>query len=121
MLRLLSERDELSVIDDQVGSPTSARDLAEVIDHIVTSGKWEPGLYHYSNEGKASWYEFAVAIRDNAGLNCTINPIPTIQYPTPAKRPKYSLLDKTKIKEIYDLKIPHWEDSLRKMIAALEV
>lgn len=119
ILRLMSERDEINVVDDQIGSPTSARDLAGAIGSIVDSGKWEGGVYHYSNEGQASWYEFAVAIRDLKGLSCRINAIPAAAYPTPAKRPKYSLLDKSKFKEVYGLEIPHWKDSLTGMLAQL--
>lgn len=118
MLRLMREREEISVIDDQIGSPTSARDLARAIGVIVDSGTWEAGIYHYSNEGKASWYEFAIAIRDAIGLTCKINSISTAEYPTPAKRPKYSLLDKSKIKRVYGLEIPHWKDSLRAVIGS---
>lgn len=117
MLRLMRERDEISVIDDQIGSPTSARDLAMAIDHIITSGQWVGGIYHYSNEGEASWYDFALAIREGSGLSCKVNAIPTTAYPTPAKRPKYSLLDKSKIKKIYGITIPDWKDSLTKMLA----
>lgn len=116
MLRLMNERDEISVIDDQIGSPTSARDLARAIGVVVDSEKWEAGVYHYSNEGKASWYEFAVAIRELAGLTCAINPIPTEQYPTPAKRPRYSLLDKSKIRGVYGIEIRNWEESLATVI-----
>lgn len=114
MLRLLSERDAISVINDQIGSPTSAHDLAQAIVDIVSSEKWKGGIYHYSNEGEISWYDFAVAIRDLKGLNCVINAIPTTAYPTPAKRPRYSLLDKTKIKATFGVEVPFWKDSLKK-------
>lgn len=119
MLRLMNEREEISVIDDQIGSPTSARDLAQAIDHIITSGDWVGGVYHYSNEGEASWHDFALAIRELSGLTCEVKAIPTTAYPTPAKRPKYSLLDKSKIKETYGIVVPHWKDSLTKMLAQL--
>lgn len=119
MLRLMNEREEISVIDDQIGSPTSARDLAKAIDHIITSGDWVGGVYHYSNEGEASWHDFALAIRELSGLTCEVKAIPTTAYPTPAKRPKYSLLDKSKIKETYGIVVPHWKDSLTKMLAQL--
>lgn len=119
MLRLMNEREEISVIDDQIGSPTSARDLVKAIDHIITSGDWVGGVYHYSNEGEASWHDFALAIRELSGLTCEVKAIPTTAYPTPAKRPKYSLLDKSKIKETYGIVVPHWKDSLTKMLAQL--
>lgn len=116
MIRLMGERDEISVIADQIGSPTYARDLANVILHIVESNEWEKGIYHFSNEGTISWYDFAVAIRDLQGLQCEINAIPTTQYPTPAKRPKYSLLDKSKIKAVYGVTVAEWLDSLKEML-----
>lgn len=116
MIRLMNERDEISVISDQIGSPTYARDLATTILHIVESEKWEKGIYHFSNEGKISWYDFAVAIKDLQKVQCKINAIPTIQYPTPAKRPQYSLLDKSKIKTVYGITVPDWLDSLKEML-----
>src|SRR5690606_34541323 len=106
MIRLMSERDEISVINDQIGSPTYAFDLAKAIVHIVDGQKWKPGIYHFSNEGKISWYDFAKAIKEIKGLDCKINAIPTTAYPTPAKRPKFSLLDKGKIKETYAVHVP---------------
>lgn len=119
MTRLMTEREEISVINDQIGSPTYAQDLAKAILDIAYSEKWEKGIYHFSNEGEISWYDFALAIRDLQQLECKINPIPTEQYPTPAKRPKYSLLDKTKIKSVYGVVVPEWEDSLKKCLAKL--
>jgi len=116
MLRLLSERDSISVINDQIGSPTSAADLAKAIVHIVDGDNWQGGVYHYSNEGEISWYDFAVAIRDLKGLECEINAIPTTAYPTPAKRPNYSLLNKTKIKTTFGVEVPFWKDSLKKQL-----
>ena len=101
MLRLMSEREVLSVVNDQIGSPTYAADLAQVILTIIDSSKWEAGIYHYSNEGEISWFEFAVAIKEIAQKNCDIKGIPASDYPTPAERPAYSLLDKTKIKAVY--------------------
>jgi dTDP-4-dehydrorhamnose reductase len=95
-----------------VGTPTYARNLSEAILRIVTSADWKPGIYNYSNEGIASWYDFAIAIRNIAGLKTQINPIETVQYPTPAARPKYSVLNKRKIKETFGLQIPYWHDSL---------
>ncbi len=117
MIRLMKDRDEISVIDDQIGSPTYAKDLANVILEIAHSEKWIGGIYHYSNEGEISWYDFAIKIREFTGLPCKINPIFTNQYPTPAKRPKFSLLDKTKIKDTFAMQIPFWENSLRMMLS----
>lgn len=116
MIRLMSERKEISVINDQVGSPTYAKDLAQAIFDIINSQNWERGIYHYSNEGKISWYDFAVEIKRLKNLDCIINPIPTAQYPTPAKRPKFSLLDKTKIKKQFDIVVPDWKSSLIEML-----
>ncbi|HEV3414701.1 MAG TPA: dTDP-4-dehydrorhamnose reductase [Puia sp.] len=112
MIRLMKERPAINVVNDQIGSPTYAADLAAAILHIINYQKFTPGLFHYSNEGKISWYDFATTIRDAIRSSCTVNPIPTTQYPTPAKRPHYSLLDKTRIREIYDLPIPEWHFSL---------
>lgn len=116
MIRLMSERDEIGVINDQIGSPTYARDLAEAILIIIASDKWLGGVYHYSNEGEISWYDFAVAIKENNGLTCIINPIPSAAYPTPAARPSFSLLDKSKIKATFDINIPDWKASLVDML-----
>ncbi|KGE14278.1 dTDP-4-dehydrorhamnose reductase [Sphingobacterium deserti] len=119
MIRLMGERDEISVIADQIGSPTYAHDLAQAILSILESDKWENGIYNYSNEGQISWYDFAIAIRDIKGLHCKINAISTEQYPTPARRPKYSLLDKSKIKTTFSVDVPNWKDSLQKMMYKL--
>ena len=119
MMRLMSERNEINVVSDQIGSPTYAADLAKTILDIIASGKWESGIYHYSNEGKVSWYEFAVAIKELTGSNCSINPIPTSAYPTPAKRPHYSLLDKERIKAVFQITVPPWKSSLQRCIAAI--
>jgi dTDP-4-dehydrorhamnose reductase len=113
MLRLGKEREVLGVIFDQVGTPTYARDLAKVILEILPQVKnQEVEIYHYSNEGVLSWYDFAKEIMRMAKLNCEINPIETKEYPTPAKRPHYSLLNKSKIKEKFKIIIPYWKDSL---------
>lgn len=120
MVRLMTERKEISVINDQKGSPTYARDLALAINRIIGFVEWKPGIYHFSNEGEISWYEFAVSIKRIYNLDCQIHPIPTASYPTPAKRPKYSLLDKTKIKETYKVEVPFWEDSLTQMLSQLK-
>ena len=112
MVRLMREKTSISVVDDQVGSPTYAADLGRVILQIIHSGKFIPGIYHYSNEGKVSWYQFALAIKEGIHSQCKVNPIPSSGYPTPAKRPSFSLLDKTKIKEVYQIEIPGWQTSL---------
>ena len=113
MLRLGKERDSLGVIFDQVGTPTYAKDLAKaVLDIILKVKNNRVELYHYSNEGVLSWYDFAKEIMRMAKLDCQINPIETKEYPTPAKRPHYSLLNKAKIKKEFNIKIPYWKDSL---------
>lgn len=133
MLRLMKERKEINVVNDQLGSPTYAKDLAEVIMQIV-SGEWSVvsgeslqvgksespkeethslnGIYHFSNNGIISWYDFAIAIKEIKQLSCIVNPIPTTAYPTPAKRPAYSVFDKTKIKSIFNIQLKDWRDSL---------
>lgn len=113
MLRLMSEKPEINVVNDQVGSPTYAADLARAIMQIVSSGDWQPGIYHYSNEGIISWYEFAQAIKELSGCNCIVNPIPGSAYPTPAKRPAYSAMDLSAIGQAYGIYPPAWKDSLR--------
>ena len=122
MLRLGAERPSLSVVYDQIGSPTYARDLAEAILHILGGEHPEEtlrGIYHYSNEGVASWYDFAHAIFELRNLPCKVLPIETKDYPTPAARPPFSLLHKGKIKKAFDLEIPHWRDSLRHCLSEL--
>ena len=120
MLRLGKERDELGVVYDQIGTPTYARDLAEVILKIISSNSDKYGIYHYSNEGVASWYDFAKAIFDEAEISISLNPIKTDQYPTPAERPSYSVMDKSKIKENIDIKIPYWRNSLRNVLTIIK-
>ena len=113
MLRLGKEKESLGVIFDQVGTPTYARDLAKVIlDIIPQINNDKVEIYNYSNEGVLSWYDFAKEIMRMAKLNCKINPIETFQYPTPAKRPHFSLLNKSKIKSTFNIEIPYWKDSL---------
>lgn len=114
MLRLGKDRDALNVVADQVGTPTYAVDLATAILTIIRQdGPFVYGLYHYSNEGVASWYDFAHEIFDLAGYAVQTNPISTAAYPTRAKRPAYSVLDKAKIKATYPIQVPHWRDSLK--------
>jgi dTDP-4-dehydrorhamnose reductase len=119
MLRLGSERDELKIIADQVGTPTYAMDLAECILHIISTDSTAYGLYHYSNEGVASWYDFARAIFDISKTKVKALPIRTSEYPTRAVRPAYSVLSKTKIKQTFDMEIPYWRDSLITCISKL--
>src|SRR5690606_36548954 len=119
MIRLMKEKEKISVIDDQIGSPRYAKDLAQAILDIIHCDNWVGGIYHYSNEGTISWYDFAIAIREACNLSCEIIPIPFSQYSTPAKRPNYSLLDKSKIKSIFKVKVPYWEDSLIQMLKNL--
>ena len=113
MIRLGKERPELGVIFDQIGTPTYAGDLAKAIMAVVEKGIM-PGIYHFSNEGVISWYDFTKAIHRLAGITtCHVRPLHTAEYPTPANRPHYSVLDKTKIKTVYGIEIPYWEESLK--------
>ena len=121
MIRLGKEKPELGVIFDQIGTPTYARDLAVAIFAAINQGI-VPGIYHFSNEGVISWYDFTKAIHRIAGITtCHVRPLHTSEYPTPAKRPHYSVLDKTKIKEVYHLEIPYWEESLEECIKELSL
>lgn len=112
MLRLAAERDKLGVVNDQAGTPTNANDLADALIHILISSKKAYGIYHYSNEGVATWYEFAGEIFRINNVLIDLQPIPTSAYPTPAKRPAYSVMDKSRIKEVFGLNIKDWQDSL---------
>lgn len=119
MMRLGKEKEELNVIFDQIGTPTYARDLAVAIMTAVEKGI-VPGIYHFSNEGVISWYDFTKAIHRLSGItSCHVRPIHTEEYPTAATRPHYSVLDKTKIKKTYGIEIPYWEDSLAECINIL--
>ena len=119
MIRLGKGKPELGVIFDQIGTPTYARDLAVAIFAAVNKGI-VPGVYHFSNEGVISWYDFTKAIHRIAGINtCHVRPLHTAEYPTPAKRPHYSVLDKTKIKNTFGIEVPYWEESLRECIEKL--
>lgn len=120
ILKLCKEREQLGIIFDQVGTPTYAKDLALAILAITVDKEWIGGVYNYTNEGVASWYDFALAIRDNAGLKTRISPIETSQYPTPAVRPKYSVLNKKKFKDTFKLEIPYWRDSLKNCMELLK-
>ncbi|MBC5841452.1 dTDP-4-dehydrorhamnose reductase [Flavobacterium sp. F-380] len=119
MMRLMAEREEISVVDDQFGSPTYAADLADVMMKIVEFPSWKPGIYHYSNEGRVSWFEFAKAIQLIGGFECQINGIATLNYPTPAARPSFSLLNKSKIKSTFNIEIPNYVTSLQKCMSKL--
>jgi dTDP-4-dehydrorhamnose reductase len=119
MLRLMSEKESIGVVNDQIGSPTYAADLAQVILTILTSTIWEPGIYHYSNAGEISWCDFAQDIKEMANKTCIIQGIPSSSYPTPAQRPAYSLLDKSKIKSIYGIEPIDYKLSLRVMLDKL--
>ena len=114
MLKLAETRDEISVVSDQIGTPTYAGDLADVILKIISSKNTNFGLYHYSNEGVASWCEFAKAIFEASNIEIKLNPIKTSAYPTPAKRPVYSVMDKTKIKSVLKTETLSWQDRLIK-------
>lgn len=120
MIRLGREKTELGVIFDQIGTPTYARDLALAIFAVIEKGVGQ-GIYHFSNEGVISWYDFTKAIHRIAGIDtCHVRPLHTSEYPTPAARPHYSVLDKTKIRQTFGIEIPYWEESLRECIGLLE-
>ncbi len=125
MLQLMKEREEISVVNDQVGSPTYAADLAEAIIKIIDNSQmpgrnWQPGIYHFSNEGIITWYDFAVAIKELSGSKCNINPVPTSAYPTAAKRPAYSVLDKSKIQQATGITLKNWKDSLSRCLMKMK-
>jgi dTDP-4-dehydrorhamnose reductase len=124
MLRLGVERGQLKVVFDQVGTPTYAADLANAILSVIQISekvpeKFVPGIYHYSNEGVASWYDFAKAIFEISGVKCDVSPVRSVEFPTPAKRPNYSVMDKSKIKNTFGITIPFWRDSLKDCIQKL--
>lgn len=123
MLRLMKEKESMNVVNDQVGIPTNAEDLAKAIMEIVSKlsiNNCQLSIVNFSNSGEpTSWYNFAVAIKEVSGSNCIINGIATSQYPTPAKRPAYSVLDTTLIKEVFKMEIPHWKESLERTIKQL--
>lgn len=125
MLRLGREHGQLNVVFDQIGTPTFAADLAETLLKIIQASeikpeRFVPGIYHYSNEGVSSWYDFARAIFEISGVNCKVLPVVSAEFPTPAKRPNYSVLNKWKIKNTFDLNIPYWRESLKICIQKLE-
>jgi dTDP-4-dehydrorhamnose reductase len=119
MVRLGKEKDEINVVSDQFGTPTWARDLAGFILSLIpeiNKGNDQPGIYHFSNDGEISWYDFAQRIIELSSINCKVNPIGTNQFPKKAKRPSYSVLDKSKLKTNFDFNVPNWQDSLRHYI-----
>ncbi|MDD2286551.1 MAG: dTDP-4-dehydrorhamnose reductase [Paludibacter sp.] len=119
MIRLGRERDSLNVIFDQVGTPTYAADLADALLQVISADKCVPGIYHYSNEGVCSWYDFTISIHKIAGINCRVLPIESKDYPAKTPRPHYSVLNKSKIKSVYNIQIPHWEDGLQRCMTIL--
>jgi dTDP-4-dehydrorhamnose reductase len=118
MLRIMKEKEQISVVSDQQGCPTYAADLATAIMQIIAADKTvhHPGIYNYSNTGIINWYQFAEAIRELSGSKCVVNAIPSSSYPTPAKRPTYSVMDTTKIQQTFTIAIPFWKDSLQKCL-----
>ena len=121
MIRLGQERDSLGVIFDQIGTPTYANDLAQAIFAAINKGVVR-GIYHFSDEGVCSWYDFTIAIHRLAGIaSCKVKPLHTADYPAKAPRPHYSVLDKTKIKDTFGIEIPHWEESLKRCINQLRM
>ena len=123
MLHLTAEKEQLNVVFDQVGTPTYAGDLALAIFSIIEAGVYEgnEGIYHFSNEGVCSWYDFAVEIANAAGnTTCRINPCHSNEFPSPVTRPSYSVLDKTKIKNVFDIDIPHWRESMEYCIKRIK-
>lgn len=121
MLRLMKERPSISVVNDQIGAPTYAGDLAVAIMEIINKGIWKSGVYHYSNLGRISWFDFATAIKEAIASAVVINAIPSSDFPTPAKRPSFSLLDTTKFRDTFKLTIPEWKQSLLKCLSKLDV
>lgn len=126
MIRLGQEREVMRVVFDQTGTPTYARDLALALFQIVSetaanTSVWVPGIFHYSNEGVCSWYDFAKEIFHMAGIRCQVEPVESKDYPTPTRRPSYSVLNKGRIKAVYGLRIPHWKDSLKDCIERLQI
>lgn len=119
MLRLGAERDELRVVNDQIGTPTYAADLAAAIYAVIEAPEWHAGIYHFTDEGVCSWYDFTVEILRQAGIACKVTPIRSEEYAYKTPRPKYSVLDKTKIKRTFNIHIPEWQDSLAKCLVRL--
>jgi len=125
MMKLMGEKNEICVVNDQVGSPTYAGDLTEAIMHIIANcqlsiANWKPGIYHFSNDGVISWYEFAIAIKEITGSECVLQPVSTSEFPTVATRPAFSVMDKTKIQESFGIKLKDWTESLNNCIQKIK-
>ncbi len=120
MVKLMQEKAEINVVNDQLGSPTYAADLAEAILQIFSFRQWHSGIYNFSNKGIISWYDFAVAIKELTGSNCKVNPISTSEYPTLAKRPAYSVLDNSKIQQVFGIQLKDWRESLETCLIRLK-
>jgi dTDP-4-dehydrorhamnose reductase len=120
MIRLMNEKTSIRVVNDQWGSPTYAADLAKCIMDIISAGKFEPGIYHYSNEGNINWFQFAEAIKEITGSECSLSPIPASDYPAPAKRPAYSVMSKDKLKKVFNIEPEPWKKSLQTCIRLLK-
>ncbi len=118
MVRFMGAKPELKVVNDQWGSPSYAADIAAAIMHIIQSA-WSPGIYHFSNEGVINWFDFAKEIKEYIQSSCVVHPIPTEEYPTPSKRPKFSVLDKEKIKSQFNVELSPWKQSLHRCLEQL--
>lgn len=116
MLRLFAEKNEISVVNDQKGTPTNANDIAKAILKIIQTEQKTPGIFHFTNAGETTWFGFAEAIKKFTNSDIIIHPIPTSEFPTPAKRPVYSVLDISKIQEVYGVASPNWKDSLKSLL-----
>lgn len=120
MLRLFNEKEEISVVNDQHGTPTNANDIARAILKIIQTKKKTPGIFHFTNAGETTWFGFAEAIKQLTHSKIKINPIPSSAYPTPAQRPQYSVLDTTKIQEVYGVEVPEWKASLEEVLNLMQ-
>lgn len=121
MVQLLREKPSIRVVNDQIGTPTYALDLARAMLDVIACDKWVSGVYHYSNDGQISWYDFAIEIQRQIGTKCQIESIPTTEYPTPARRPAYSVLSKDKIRRVYGVIVPDWKESLAQCVKEYEL
>jgi dTDP-4-dehydrorhamnose reductase len=120
MMKLMKDKEEISVVADQKGTPTWAADIASAIMKIIESEKWISGIYNFSNEGEITWHDFAIEIKHLTGSHCKVNPIPSSAYPTPAKRPQYSVLDKSKIERTFGIQLKDWKISLKNCIDLMD-
>ena len=122
MIRLGKEKESLGVVFDQIGTPTYAADLAQAIFSVIESPVWHPGVYHFTNEGVCSWYDFTLAIHELAGVTgCHVRPILSEEYQYKTPRPHYSVLDKSKFKKTFGVEIPHWMNGLRRCMEKLTI